>query len=498
MYIDNKLVEKIEIPKEIETIPDYAFSYINSIKEVEISESIKEIGVSVFERTPFYDNEENWENGVLYCGKHLIKSKEDDCGNTSIKEGTLVIADEAFKGSKKLSTDLVLPNSVVTIGDGAFSSADLSKITIGEKVTYIGNKAFASSKIIEIIYNAVDAKTAIDMGMYDLTDNIFGYRMSDEVKITIGNKVIALPSGVFSNLNAKEIVFEKDSVCESIGDYAFYNCTLLSNIEIPTSVVHIGNATFNGCSALTSIIIPTNVQTMGSASWTVFGSSHRNKARSLTVYCEVSEKPNGWCDTWNGNCPIVWNYKNNDVAEDGYIYTIIDGIRYSLKDGVASVVEQSKNIITANIPTTVNYKNKSYTVTSIKYGAFYECWKLLSVKIPNTITSIEGDTFRFCSSLTSVEIPTSVKSIGTYAFYSCSALTNIVIPNSVTSIGEYAFSWCRTLTNIVIPNSVTTMGRGVFYQSELITISCEAITKPNGWNSDWNSSNRPVVWGYKE
>ena len=497
VYIDGQKIEgKLIIPNGITEIPKNAFNGFDKVSSIEIPDDVTKIGIDAFYNTAFYNDESNWENGVLYCNKHLIESKEDDCGNTGIKEGTLVIADEAFKGSKNLSADLVLPNSVVTIGDRAFSSADLSKITIGEKVTYIGNEAFASSKITEIIYNAVDAKTAIAMGMYNLTDNIFGYRISDEVKITIGNKVKALPTGVFSNLNAKEIVFEKDSVCESIGDYSFYECTLLSNIEIPTSVVRIGNAAFKGCSCLTSIIIPNSVQTMGTSGF-VFGSSVKERGNQLTVYCEAVQKPNGWCDSWNGRCSVVWDCKNNDVAEDGYIYTTIDGIIYGLKDGAASVVEQPKNIITAHIPTNVCYKNESYTVTNIQYGAFYDCVKLLSVSIPKTITSIEGDTFRFCRSLTSVEIPTSVKSIGTYAFYSCSALTNIVIPDSVTSIGEYAFSWCSTLANIVIPNSVTTMGRGVFYKSELITISCETITKPDGWNSDWNSSNRPVVWGYK-
>lgn len=497
LYVDNIYIngQKIEgelvLPDGMTEIPERAFCEFSGLTNIIIPDSVTKIGTDAFLGTEFYNNDENWENGVLYCGKYLIKSKEDDLGNTGIKEGTLVIADEAFKDSKNLPDEILFPDSLIIIGDKAFSNTGLVKLTIGENVEHIGKGAFYSQQLTELKYYAINANTDIKVGDYDISGTPFG--ADDEVKLTIGHNVKNLPTGVFSHLLVKEVVFEGVSVCESIGDYAFYDCPWLTSIEIPNSVTTIGNCAFEGCPSLTSITIPSSIQTMG---YSVFGATYTYRGRPLTVYCEALEKPNDWNNSWNEGCPVVWNCKNNEVAEDGYIYTIIDGIRYSLKDGIASVVEQSKNIITANIPTTVSYKNKSYIVTSIKYGAFYECSKLLSVKIPNTITSIEGDTFRFCSSLTSVEIPASVTSIGTYAFYSCRSLTNIVIPNSVTSIGEYAFSWCSALTNILISNSVTTMGRGVFYQSELITIYCEAITKPDGWKSDWNYSDRPVVWGY--
>ena len=507
VYIDGQKIEgELIIPNGITEIPNDAFNGFNKISSIKIPDSVTKIGINAFLGTDFYDNEENWENGVLYCGKYLIKSTGENKGNTGIKDGTLIIADGAFRGSENLPNELSLPNSLIRIGEESFSSTGLIKLTIGENVQYIGKEAFANTKNLkEIKYNAVNAECFVEHDYYgDFFCGVFcGEGNNTEgVNIIIGKNVKNLPAGLFGVntrstgdfLNAKNIIFEEESTCESIGDYAFYNCRSLTSFQIPKSVKTIGTQAFRGCTSLANIYVPSTVTNIkaGAFSFDIYNSC------GLTVYCDVSEKPNEWGDNWNGGCPVVWDCKNNDVAEDGYIYTIVDGIRYGLKDGAASVVEQPGNIITANIPTTINYNNKSYTVTSIKKRAFYQCDKLLVVSIPNTITKIESDTFRDCDSLTNVTIPSSVTSIGTYAFYSCSSLTNIVIPNSVTSIGEYAFSWCRTLTNIVIPNSVTTMGRGVFYQSELITISCEAITKPNGWNSDWNSSNRPVVWGYKE
>ena len=127
----------------------------------------------------------------------------------------------------------------------------------------------------------------------------------------------------------------------------------------------------------------------------------------------------------------------------------IDGIFYNLKGSEAEVTYEfagssnsSSYIGVVDIPSSVTYNDKEYTVTSIGGYAFYECSGLTSVTIPNSVTSIIGYAFRGCSGLTSVTIPNSVTSIGYDAFYGCSGLTSVTIPNSVTSIGDYAFYFC--------------------------------------------------------
>ena len=74
---------------------------------------------------------------------------------------------------------------------------------------------------------------------------------------------------------------------------------------------------------------------------------------------------------------------------------------------------------------------------------------------------------------------------------------NTKIPDSVTSIGDCAFSGCTGLTSIVIPNSVTSIKYSAFEGCGDLTIYCEALSKPTGWDFNWNSSNCHVVWGYK-
>lgn len=169
------------------------------------------------------------------------------------------------------------------------------------------------------------------------------------------------------------------------------------------------------------------------------------------------------------------------------------------------------NLMDIEIPNSVRY---------IGYNAFENCISLTSVTIPKGVTNIESGTFSGCSSLTNIKIPDSVKLIGISAFFDCNSLASIELPDSLTSIGSSAFSYCTSLTNIEIPNnvvridgsafhrcnslisaiipdSVTNMGFLVFAGCSNLTIYCEAESKPDNWNIDWNPNNQPVVWGYK-
>ena len=102
------------------------------------------------------------------------------------------------------------------------------------------------------------------------------------------------------------------------------------------------------------------------------------------------------------------------------------------------------------IPSTFNYQENTYNVTSIGERAFYGCSGLISVTMGIGVTSIGDYSFYGCSKLTSITIPNSVTSIGNCAFRDCSGLTSVTIPNSVTSVGIYAFGECKRLTSVTL------------------------------------------------
>ena len=134
---------------------------------------------------------------------------------------------------------------------------------------------------------------------------------------------------------------------------------------------------------------------------------------------------------------------------------VINGIYYNLdfNQKTAEVTYGPNDYsFTIQIPETVTFKNSNYSVTSIGDSAFYNCFWLTSVTIPNSVTSIGESAFEDCPALTSVSIDNSVTRIGESAFEDCSGLTSVTIPNSVTSIGSRAFEGCSGLEKVIVPD----------------------------------------------
>lgn len=184
---------------------------------------------------------------------------------------------------------------------------------------------------------------------------------------------------------------------------------------------------------------------------------------------------------------------------DGYLVTGISDGAFSYLDTLGSItIPDSVNTIGyAAFADCLSIRSVTLpdSVTTVSNEAFARCPNLTSVTIGNSVTNIGEYAFKDCSNLTSITIPDSVTTIGSYAFENCYNLMSVTIGNSVTTIGRDAFHGCSNLTSVTIPDSVTTIGSGTFYGCPNLTIYCEASSKPDGWDNNWNLNNRPVVWG---
>ena len=343
----------------------------------------------------------------------------------------------------------------VVINDDDTDSDDTdSDDTTGGKSGYCGENAQ---------WNLDDKGTLTIWGegdMYDFTwDTLPWYGYNDYiVRAVIKNGITSIGDWAFYNCSSLTSIEIPNSVT-SIGDNAFGLCSSLTSIEIPNSVTSIGDCAFEWCISLTSIEIPNSVTSIGD--WAFYNCS------GLTSI----EIPNSVTSIGEGAFANCWSLTSIEVdfnnkyysSEDGYLFNKEKNIFIAYPAGKEEKYYLIPNSVTSiggyafsggSSLTSIEIPN---SVTSIGDYAFYNCSSLTSIEIPNSVTSIGNEAFYNCHSLTSIEIPNSVTSIGDWAFYNFSSLTSIEIPNSVTSIGNHAFDGCSSLTSIEIPNSVTSI-----------------------------------------
>lgn len=199
-----------------------------------------------------------------------------------------------------------------------------------------------------------------------------------------------------------------------IGEYAFEECTELTNVALPDSLTNIGYAAFAYCTGLASVHFPDSMNDIRGQAF-----EGCTSLTSITI-------PNG-------------------VTSIGYLfYGCTNLASVTLPDSLTNIGDGTFGGCTALTSITI-----PDSVTYIGYGAFSESG-LTSITIPGSVSRIEDSAFSYCADLTSVTILDGVQEIGEMfgTFRDCTSLENITIPKSVSSIGWEAFRNCTSLNTV--------------------------------------------------
>ena len=354
------------IPSDVTSIKEGAFESCLYMTEINIPESVKNIGYAAF------FNCSNLEKITVAAGNTTYDSRNNcnaiidtqngnliiGCNNTVIPSGVKSIGKYAFSGCCSLE-GVEIPGSVTIIEDYAFHNCSgLKNITIAGGLTSIGDCAFARCTKLTSI-ELPDGLTSIG--------NVAFSGCSGLTSIRIPSSVTSIGYNAFDGCKGLTAINLPDGLT-SINNSLFCNCSGLESIEIPDSVTSIGYNVIENCNKITSIKIPANVTSIRYNSF--------SNCSNLQQIC-VDEK-NTTYDSRN-DCNAIIETETN---------TLISGCK-------ATTIPES--------------------VTGIGSNAFEYCSGLSSIVIPDAVKSIGDYAFAGCQELY-IRIPKNVEAIGDYPF----------------------------------------------------------------------------------
>ena len=512
------MITDVVIPEGVTYIGREAFAGCSALVRVKIPTSVTQVGANLFEGTP-YDSTLTGE--LVYINSILYRC-QSDAVTVSIRQGTTVIAEEAFINRVNLAA-IVVPDGVSYIGSNAFKNCSaLSQIEIPKSVRDIVANAFDGTKwyedrkhemiyINDLLYRvpaeiivqseqptgSLSDKDAAELAKSGVATQIIPY-----TDVIVQGETTTICTLAFANTPVQKV--QLPSTLTTIHYGAFQNCTALKQITLPESMTFIEGGAFQNCSVLSSILVPQNVTYLGASAF-----SGCTSLTSATLPQAITRISSGLFENCSSLTTVQASSALTSIGSRAFAETSALS-SFTFPQTLTAVGAESftgSGIVTANLPQSVTY---------LGAGAFADCTKLVYAQVPAAIQAVRERTFRNCTELKNVSIPEGIRYIGAAAFqndvslqtvdFAQSLLTicdnafegsgvgeGLVLPPALRTIGSRAFAGCMRLTSLTIPADVRKMGSQAFADGSSPSIVC-AFSRTtymsklaSGWVADWGS-----------
>lgn len=417
IFDDCKALRGVKVPEGVSHIDGLAFSGCNILEKLNFPETLTSVGDNAF-RSCLSLELDNLPNSLLYVGREAFC----DVPLKALKLDRKVEMG-AYAFSNTPITEIEMATPCDSIREGTFSDCpNLTKITIGEGLKYIGYGAFSNSPVKEANLPSTlrDISSYAFLGYSSYCPFINDIQPENHIRYigkvaylcvdrdleeyTIKEGTVTLADNLFESWQGT--TFHIPASVEQIGNKAFAGTPIKTLPEMP-GLKRIGDEAFYGCKNLKKLTIPETVEYIGGGAF--YGCS------------------NIWSLTYNAINAECGSFMESNASLEKIV--IGDKVR-RLPRGI--------------------FSGKEFT----------------EVALPSCLERIDDYAFSGCENLTTINLSDSIRYIGDNAFYGCSSLKNIHWSLRLTTIGERAFG-ATALETISLPEGVTSVGSQAFYYSRL-------------------------------
>lgn len=387
------ILEKINFPAKLTSVDDNAFVLCGSLELDNLPNSILHVGQSAFCYVPL---------------KALKLDRKVEIGAGAFSDTPI--------------TEIEMATPCDSILGGTFRDCpNLTKITIGEGLKYIGDNAFANSPVKEANLPSTlrDVSSTAFSGYSSYCPFINDIQPENHIRYigrvayqcvdrnleeyTIKDGTVTLADNLFENWQGNATTFHIPASVEQIGSQAFAGTQIKTLPEMP-GLKRIGDEAFYQCKNLKKVTIPETVEYIGAG---IFS-----------------------------GCSNIWSLTYNAINAECASYIFTNNDNHLEKIVIGDKVRR--------LP-----------------GGLFGGKEFTEVTLPACLERIDDYAFNGCKNLTTINLSDSLRYIGKGAFALCSSLKNIHWPLRLTAIGEWAFSQ-TALETISLPEGVTSVGSGTF------------------------------------